>query len=95
MIQPVLSVLLPNGQPLDAVFKDALFDPNTGIVAGFLNARDDLATAILNANDDFPSQLGKLATLEWQHMPELLDPASNTDPAELAALLNPADLVGG
>jgi hypothetical protein len=49
----VLSLLLP--QQLGSPLNDTVFDPNTGIIAGFLNARDDLATAVLTANDDFPS----------------------------------------
>lgn len=31
------------------IVREALFDPNTSITAGLLNARDDLATAIMAA----------------------------------------------
>jgi hypothetical protein len=88
--QTVLSLLLP--QQLGSLLNDTVFDPNTGIIAGFLNARDDLATAVLTANDDFPSQLGNLATLEWENMPELVQATGTTLLADLGALLNPADL---
>ncbi|HEU4361537.1 MAG TPA: hypothetical protein VFR27_08495 [Mycobacterium sp.] len=65
-----LAVLMP--QQLPAALTDPLFDPNTSITAGLLNARDDLATAVLTANSDFPTQLGQLATQEWANMAELV-----------------------
>jgi hypothetical protein len=89
----VLSLLLP--QQLGSLLDDSVFDPNTGIIAGLLNARDDLATAVLTANDDFPSQLGSLATAEWENMPELVQATGTTLLADLGALLNPADFVAG
>jgi len=89
----VLSLLLP--QQLGSLLDDSVFDPNTGIIAGLLNARDDLATAVLTANDDFPSQLGSLATAEWENMPELVQATGTTLLADLSALLNPADFVAG
>ncbi len=88
--QTVLSLLLP--QQLGSLLNDTVFDPNTGIIAGILNARDDLATAVLTANGDFPSQLGSLATLEWANMPELIQATGSTLLADLGTLLNPADL---
>lgn len=87
--ETVLSLLLP--QQLGSLLDDTVFDPNTGIIAGFLNARDDLATAVLTANNDFPSQLGSLATLEWENMPELVQATGSTLLADLSTLLNPAD----
>jgi hypothetical protein len=36
-------------------FNEWVLDPNTGIIAGFLNARDDLATA-----STLPAELGTL-----------------------------------
>jgi hypothetical protein len=86
----VLSLLLP--QQLGSLLDETVFDPNTGIIAGFLNARDDLATAVLTANNDFPSQLGSLATAEWANMPELVQATGSTLLGDLAALINPADL---
>jgi hypothetical protein len=88
----VLSLLLP--QQLGSLLNDTVFDPNTGIIAGFLNARDDLATAVLTANNDFPTELGGLATLEWANMTELAQSTSSTLLTELGALINPADLLG-
>ncbi|HET9876870.1 MAG TPA: hypothetical protein VFQ37_14060, partial [Mycobacterium sp.] len=88
VLRPILALFLP-GQNFGSILHDALFDPNTGIIAGFLNARDDLATAVLTANDNFPSELGQLATLEWQHMSELLQAAPGTLLADLAALGSP------
>jgi hypothetical protein len=90
--QTVLSLLLP--QQLGSLLNDTVLDPNTGIIAGFLNARDDLATAVLTANNDFPTELGSLATLEWANMTELVQSTSSTLFTELGALLNPADLFG-
>ena len=86
----VLSLLLP--QQLGSLLNDTVLDPNTGIIAGFLNARDDLATAVLTANNDFPSALDSLATLEWANMPELVQANAGTLLTDLATLLSPADL---
>ena len=91
MGQTVLSLLLPN--QLGSLLNDTVFDPNTGIIAGFLNARDDLATAILTANNDFPTELGSVATAEWANMPELIQSTGSTLLTDLAALINPADLL--
>jgi hypothetical protein len=85
----VLSLLLP--QQLGSLLNETVFDPNTGIIAGFLNARDDLATAILTANNDFPTQLGSLATTEWANMPELVQATGTTLLTDLSTLINPAD----
>jgi hypothetical protein len=93
VVQTVLDVLDP--EQLGTTLEDALFDPNTSITAGLLNAADDLATAVLNANNDFPSQLGSLATAEWGNMPELVQATGTTLLADLSALLNPADFVAG
>lgn len=91
--QTVLSLLFP--QQLGSLLNDTLFDPNTGIIAGFLNARDDLATAVLTANNDFPSQLGSLATLEWANMSELVQSTPAIDLADLGLLFNPDTLLSG
>ena len=88
--QTVLSLLLP--QQLGSLFNDSVLDPNTGIIAGLLNARDDLATAVLSANNDFPTELGSMATVEWAHMTELVQSTSSTLLSDLGALLNPTDL---
>lgn len=45
----VLTDLSTGLQGLETVFNDAVTDPTTSITAGILNARDDLATAIMNA----------------------------------------------
>ena len=55
---------------------------------------DDLATAVLTANNDFPSQLRELATLEWQNMSELVSATPSTALADLITLINPADFFG-
>jgi len=85
--QTALSLLLP--QQLGSLFNDTILDPNTGIIAGFLNARDDLATAILTANNDFPAELGSVATAEWANMPELVQSTASTLFTELGTLLGP------
>jgi hypothetical protein len=82
----VLSLLFP--QQLGSLLEDTLFDPNTGIIAGLLNARDDLATAVLTANNDFPTELGSLATAEWANMPELVQASGGALLADLASLMN-------
>jgi hypothetical protein len=89
----VLSLLLP--QQLGSLLDETVFDPNTGIIAGLLNARDDLATAVLTANNDFPSALGSLATAEWANMPELIQATGSTLLTALATLFNPADFFAG
>jgi hypothetical protein len=86
--QTALSLLLP--QQLGSLFNDTVLDPNTGIIAGLLNARDDLATAVLTANNDFPTELGSLATAEWANMPELVQSTASTLLTELGSLLNGA-----
>ena len=85
--QGILSLLLP--QQLGSLFNDTILDPNTGVVAGLLNARDDLATAILAANNDFPSELGSIATAEWANMSELVQSSAGTLAAELGSLTGP------
>jgi hypothetical protein len=86
--QTALSLLLP--QQLGSLFNDTVLDPNTGIIAGLLNARDDLATAVLTANNDFPTELGSLATAEWANMPELVQSTASALLTELGSLLNGA-----
>jgi hypothetical protein len=89
----VLSLLFP--QQLGSLFDETVLDPNTGIIAGFLNARDDLATAVLTANNDFPTQLGSLATTEWANMAELVQATGTTLMTDLSTLINPADFFAG
>lgn len=81
-----LTALESGGQQLGSILDSALFDPNTGIIAGMLNARDDLATAVLTANGGFPSEASPLATLEWDYMSQL---TSSTSLAGLATQLSP------
>lgn len=69
MVDSVLALLLPNGSQL---LSEAFTDPNSGIMAGLLNARDDLATAVLNANGDFPTELGAEATQQWANISDLV-----------------------
>ncbi|MEB3070859.1 hypothetical protein [[Mycobacterium] vasticus] len=40
-------------QGMGTLFGDAFTDPTTGIIAGMLNARDDMSTAILHAGNSF------------------------------------------
>ncbi|ORA99596.1 hypothetical protein BST33_13795 [Mycolicibacter minnesotensis] len=70
MTQTALSVLLP--QMFITAVNDALFNPNTSILAGLLNARDDLATVILTANDDWPTELSERAAQQWANMADLV-----------------------
>lgn len=93
-----LQALLTAGLQIGGTVADALFDPNSSITAGILNARDDLATAVFAANGGFPTVASPLATLEWQVLPQLVDQglgallhSTAPDLTDLAALLNPAD----
>lgn len=84
-----LTALATGGQQLSSILNEALFDPNTSITAGILNARDDLATAIMAAtNGGFPSQSGLLATLEWDLMPQLTQLGTSTTSADLSTLMS-------
>ena len=76
VVQPALLTLalLQQSNGIEGVGKvlyDAVFDPNISITAGFLNARDDLATAIFAATGGFPEHADPLATLAWQFLPHL------------------------
>jgi len=70
LAQTALSVVMP--QLLIPAINGALFDPNTSILAGLLNARDDLATVILTANDAWPTELGEQAAQQWANMADLI-----------------------
>ncbi|PQM49137.1 hypothetical protein C1Y40_00635 [Mycobacterium talmoniae] len=87
--QTVLSLLLP--QQLGSLLDSVLLDPNSGIVAGLLNARDDLATAILTANGGFPTELGVQAAQEWANMAELVSSTPITTLADLGSLFSLVD----
>lgn len=80
-----LSVLMP--QQLLSALTDPIFDPNTSITAGLLNARDDLATAVLTAGGGFPTELGPLATAEWAHLDELTTGTLASQLTEFGSLL--------
>ncbi len=83
--QSVLSLLLPG--TAGSLLNDALLDPNSGIVAGLLNARDDLATTILTANNAWPTEVSELAAQQWANMSELVDQTAPTDLGSLFASL--------
>lgn len=70
LAQTAMSVVMP--QMLLTAIDDALFNPNTSILAGLLNARDDLATAILSGNDDWPTELSAQAAQQWANMADLI-----------------------
>lgn len=78
------------GQQLFSILNDALFDPNTSISAGILNARDDLATAVMTANGGFPTEAGLLSTLQWSLMPQLSQLDANSSLSDIAGLLSSA-----
>lgn len=83
-----LSLLLP--RQLGAALLDPIFDPNTSITAGLLNARDDLATAVLTATNGFGTELGALATAEWAHLDALTTGTPAAQLSEFATLLGSA-----
>lgn len=70
LAQGAMSVLLPQ-MALTAI-DDALFNPNTSILAGLLNARDDFATVILSGNNDWPTELSAQAAQQWANMSDLI-----------------------
>ncbi len=84
LAQTAMSVLMP--QMLIPAINDALFNPNTSILAGLLNARDDFATAILSGNNDWPTELSAQAAQQWANMSDLI---ANTPSFDLN------DLFGG
>lgn len=70
-LSQALTALFTGGQQFGTIVGEALFDPNTSIISGLLNARDDLATAVFTATGGFPDVANPLATLEWVFLPEL------------------------
>lgn len=70
LAQTAMSVVMP--QLLLPAIDGALFDPNTSILSGLLNARDDLATAILSGNNDWPTELSAQAAQQWANMSDLI-----------------------
>lgn len=93
-LHDALDALTIGTQRLASVVDDALFDPNTSITAGILNARDDLATAVFETNDDFPFEAGPFAALEWQHMPELAQLPLDAALDDLGGLFDLAEYLG-
>lgn len=70
LAQTAMSVVMP--QLFVTAVDDALFNPNTSILSGLLNARDDLATVILSGNDDWPTELSAQAAQQWANMADLI-----------------------
>jgi hypothetical protein len=76
-----------------------LTDPVTSITAGFHNARDDLAVAVMNAPSDSAS-LSDIADLRWDSLLQLnqavlsglLNPSTASADPGAAAVLDPADI---
>lgn len=81
LAQTALSVVMP--QLLLPAINGVLFDPNTSLMAGLLNARDDLATVILTANDDWPTALSERAAEQWANMSELIASTPSFDLMDL------------
>ncbi len=87
-LQQALTALTDGGQQFGTILSDALFDPSISITAGILNARDDLATAVMYANGGFPDELGPLATWQWEHMSELTQLTADSWPADILGLFD-------
>ncbi|GFG70710.1 hypothetical protein AWC24_14080 [Mycolicibacter senuensis] len=81
LAQTALSVVMP--QLLIPAINDALFNPNTSILAGLLNARDDFATAILTATDAWPTEVGEQASQQWANMADLIASTPSFDLSDL------------
>jgi|GEM_PF-1734855 len=78
---------------LETLLYDTYLNPATSITAGFLNARDDLAVAIMNASpsttfSDSSPLWASLIQLNQQVFGSLLSPTA----ADAAALLDPANV---
>ncbi|HET9875964.1 MAG TPA: hypothetical protein VFQ37_09375 [Mycobacterium sp.] len=84
----LLAALGTGVQGLATVFNETFTDPATSITAGILNARDDLAVAVMNAPSSFASP-GESAPL-WDSLLQLnlvvLQTLTHTAPADIAAL---------
>ncbi|MGH3562924.1 MAG: hypothetical protein ACRDTN_14315 [Mycobacterium sp.] len=82
-------------QGLGALFNETLTDPATSISAGILNARDDLAVSVMNANsstepsDTLWNSLSQVNQALAQTLSNMLNPS--TAAADFSTLLNPAD----
>ena len=81
LAQTAMSVVMP--QLFVTAVDDALFNPNTSILSGFLNARDDLATVILSGNDAWPTELSAQAAQQWANMSDLIADAPSFSLADL------------
>ncbi|MEB3034277.1 hypothetical protein [[Mycobacterium] nativiensis] len=94
-----VTALFAGGQQFGTILSDSLFDPNTSIISGILNARDDLATSVFTATGGMPDVANPLAALEWEFLPalagsgwdfsSLLDPSGWAD-LDLGAVLDPS-----
>ncbi|MEB3019870.1 hypothetical protein [[Mycobacterium] crassicus] len=62
------SNLMASFNSFGTILNDALFDPATSVSAGFLNARDDLSVALMNATDGT-----ELTNTLWAQLSELND----------------------
>ncbi|MGH3561288.1 MAG: hypothetical protein ACRDTN_05655, partial [Mycobacterium sp.] len=95
-----LTDLLTGFTGLGTVFNETLTDPATSITAGILNARDDLAVAIMNASsstspsDTLWDSLSQLNQVLAQSVSHTLNPGTAAaDFGTLStALLDPADI---
>lgn len=85
-LHSLLALFIP-GDSFGSVLQESLLNPNYGILAGFLNARDDFATAILTANNDFPTALGSQAATEWANMSDLVAHTPAMTLGDLGSLL--------
>ncbi|WP_133164948.1 hypothetical protein [Mycolicibacter virginiensis] len=84
-----LTALFAGGQQFGTILSDSLFDPNTSIISGILNARDDLATSVFTATGGMPDVANPLAALEWAFLPEL-----SRSGFDFGALLDPSSWAG-
>lgn len=96
----VMPALSTGMQGLGTVFNEMWTDPATSITAGILNARDDLAVSITNADsysplpsNDFTSVGDQLSQLD-QSVSQMLSAGLSylLDPAGSTTLLDPADI---
>jgi hypothetical protein len=87
----VLPALSQGIQGLGSVFSDTWTDPATSITAGILNAYNDLAVSIMNADTYAPLSLSDFTSV-WDQLSEFDQSVSQMLSAGLSALLDTAGL---
>lgn len=91
----------PEASTLDTILNQTFIDPATSITAGFMNARDDLAVSLMNADSYSPTSFSDFAS-SWDELAQFEQSVSQMlwagleyafgAPNAIASALDPADL---